>query len=810
MKGTQTISSSLTLLLLSMATLTAAAATWETVCQEDFDGSDWQGQWTLSGKAGPKDQGALQSGGLEFQAKLNRQFDAPAIRVEFDAVMREGSDGVSSDLSVFVGDVFFQFGGEENTKTTIRGTGKTSVLVEESLPLIKPGQTHHIVAEVHDRFCRLTIDDRVAAQALLEKAITDTTITLYTWRGQARFDNVRVQTSAQADSIPEGFVRAAEDQQRKRQAQEAVPARADCEFGELRASPTIHSIGIEWDIEGDTNHNASCEVRYRPKSGGLFGLFQPGWKPALPLLRIDYRGRYDGDRIRAFRRFNMLAGSILFLEPGTTYEVELTARDPDGGNAQKTLTIQTRAEPRLGEGGRKLHVVPGDGGGDGSARNPFRGIAAAEEAARPNDVFLLHAGQYASHVLTKSGEPGRYIAWKAFGDGEAVFRTHLGLKANHLWIEGLVFEQTDKEEHGGVRGRQPGLEDIVVVGNLFRNTRYGVSNLEKSWNGDRNVLNRHWYIADNVCEGGAFTEYFTRLYLLADSDLCYNRIATSLNGKWGDGIAVRFCTNLDIYGNDIYDADDDVFEPDSSYANIRIWRNRGVNPDNQAISFQPMYCSPWYFVQNEFVLTNPRRKATIFKNNVFDRSVMVNNTFVVRSRFGQYRADVVLRSFSRNNLWIHLFDNPYEETTNPGGAIWFGEGDETKDGQYTTRGQSRPDWKTDVDYDGFAWNCTKYEPFWWFDRRFSTLQAFTKAVGIESHGVWLEMNEIFGVADLIPYGEERFSERRLTLKPGSKAIDAGQAVPNLAETFNGSAPDLGAYEFGAPKRHYGPRRARGE
>lgn len=807
MEGNQIRSHSL-IFLLCVVTLTAAAATWETVYTEDFDGSDWQGQWTLSGSVGRQDQGALQSGGLEFQAKLNRQFDAPAIRVEFDAVMCEATAGAFSDLSVFVGDVFFQFGGEWNTQTTIRGKGKTRVLVEKSPPLIEVGKTYHIVAEVNGRRCTLTVDGKVAAQALIEKALTHATITLYTWRGNARFDNVRVQTSAQADPVSAEFVRAVEEQQRKLQAENAVEPRADCEFGELRASPTIHSIGFEWEIQGDTNHNATCEVRYRPKRGGLFGLFQPSWKQALPLLRIDYRGWYDGGKYKAFRHFNMLAGSILFLEPDTAYEVELTAGDPDGGNTQKTLTIHTRAEPKLDEGGRKLHVVPGEGGGDGSPGSPFRGIAAAEEAARPGDVFLLHGGQYASHILTKSGEPGRYVAWKAYGDGEAVLQKHLGLKANHLWIEGLVFEQTDKEEHGGVRGQEHGLQDIVIVGNLFRNTRYSVSNPEKSWNGDQTVLNRHWYIADNVCEGGAFTEYFTRLYLLADSDLCYNRIATSHNGKEGDGIAVRFCTNLDIYGNDIYDADDDVFEPDSSYANIRIWRNRGVNPDNQAISFQPMLCSPWYIVQNEFVLAHPRRRATPFKTNVFDRHVVVNNTFVVRSRFAQYRADVVLRSFSRNNLWCHLFDNPYEETTNPGGAIWFGAGDQTKDDQYVLRGQSKPDWKTDVDYDGFAWNCTKYEPFWWFDQRFSSLSAFAKAVGIESHAVWLEMNEVFGVPDLIRYGEERFSERRLTLKQGSKAIDAGQPVPNLAETYSGAAPDLGAYEFGAPKRHYGPRSRR--
>jgi hypothetical protein len=36
----------------------------------------------------------------------------------------------------------------------------------------------------------------------------------------------------------------------------------------------------------------------------------------------------------------------------------------------------------------------------------------------------------------------------------------------------------------------------------------------------------------------------------------------------------------------------------------------------------------------------------------------------------------------------------------------------------------------------------------------------------------------------------------LTLKAGTPAIDAGVVVPNITETYNGSAPDLGAVEAG--------------
>jgi hypothetical protein len=43
------------------------------------------------------------------------------------------------------------------------------------------------------------------------------------------------------------------------------------------------------------------------------------------------------------------------------------------------------------------------------------------------------------------------------------------------------------------------------------------------------------------------------------------------------------------------------------------------------------------------------------------------------------------------------------------------------------------------------------------------------------------------------------------LKAGSKAIDAGVALPTINDGFTGKAPDLGALEFGAEPLHYGPR-----
>ena len=44
-----------------------------------------------------------------------------------------------------------------------------------------------------------------------------------------------------------------------------------------------------------------------------------------------------------------------------------------------------------------------------------------------------------------------------------------------------------------------------------------------------------------------------------------------------------------------------------------------------------------------------------------------------------------------------------------------------------------------------------------------------------------------------------------TLKPQSKAVDAGLVIPTVNEDFAGRAPDLRALETGKPVPHYGPR-----
>jgi hypothetical protein len=541
--------------------------------------------------------------------------------------------------------------------------------------------------------------------------------------------------------------------------------------GELRHYSTIHSIGVEWDITGDANHNGTCQAHYRVKGDA-------DWKEALPLFRVDYNGWYAEKK--ADRAYNMFAGSVLFLEPGTAYEVKLDLADPDGGSTQKTFLIATRAVPVPPKGGRTFHVAPGSAGGDGSKEKPFADLAAAQSAAKPGDTFLLHRGDYGKFEFAAGDEGERRIAWKAAGDGEAVFAM-AKVTASRLWFEGLTF----KSEEGGTGLEGFDVDDVVVSRCHFTGFHYSVV-LRKGCHA--------WYIADNVMVGdndpseSNISGEGVELGHSSDHDVCYNRISRVADG-------VSYChRNCDIYGNDIFDVTDDGLEPDYGYANNRMWGNRITNPHNSGLSFQPMYCGPWYFIRNQIIC-----QGYLFKFRVQDRFVLVNNTFVAWGFFDK-RMHHILSALTRNNLFISA--GTREGAKNP---VWVTVPTKpgTKESQSALPDTYVPDWRTDVDYDGFDWAESKFA-FRWNGAQYEDVATFSAAVGIERHGIRVKKEEIFERFNL-PAEKGRAELQDLTLKAGCNAIDAGVRLPNIAEDFAGKAPDLGAHESGRPVAHYGPR-----
>src|SRR6266404_7554629 len=97
--------------------------------------------------------------------------------------------------------------------------------------------------------------------------------------------------------------------------------------GSLTLSSTFDAISVRASFSGDPNGNNSATIQFRKQGDSV-------WKSALAPI-VDRRTSISG---HANPYLNQARGSIVGLQPGTTYEVSLTFSDPAGIVGSATLT----------------------------------------------------------------------------------------------------------------------------------------------------------------------------------------------------------------------------------------------------------------------------------------------------------------------------------------------------------------------------------------------------------------------------------------------------------------------------------------
>ncbi len=577
------------------------------------------------------------------------------------------------------------------------------------------------------------------------------------------------------------------------------PRRNDIVPGELIIDPpTIHNLGFRWYVEGDTNGNATVEVAYR-RSGDV------AWREALPTLRINHEvaARYRG---RHCRTANLFAGSILFLDPETAYEVRFTMEDPDGGAPEEPryLTVATRSEPRAAVDGRILHVYPPGFQGAKENAHVFDDLMSAYERAGPGDVFFLHAGVHpatgAPYVLTHGGNENRPIVFRGAGAGRTVIE---GLghgtdlfqlqSADHIMFEDLTLRRahtairTGLTTGIGIDKGGPGATGLTVRRCHIENVLNGIwTTTEKSAN---------WFIADNVITGideawyprprsGYMDGSHTGVNIYGQGHVvCYNRIS-----RFSDSLAIanyhpppmdirKQAVNIDFYNNDLSFAMDDTIEADYGCHNIRIYQNLCYNT-HSALSIQPSYGGPVYLIRN--VVYGARR--SLKWSMVPSGPVAYHNTLISAGR--AFSSPVWSNGHLRNNLFLG------------NGAI-------------INTGTVTPALST-MDYNGWYIDRSDPTPIRWVvgedDKRdYATLESFASDTGHERNGTLVDYGIFYRAAPVERGATYNREEVDLRLRPGSSAVNAGLRLPNVNDDFRGTAPDLGAYEAGNSIPHYGPR-----
>jgi len=559
--------------------------------------------------------------------------------------------------------------------------------------------------------------------------------------------------------------------------------------------PTLHCLGFRWYIRGDDNGDALGELSYR-KTG------DPEWSRALPMLRVN-REVTNRD-YEPYACENLLAGSIFDLEPDTRYEVHCSLSDPDGGRADTTVVVRTWKEPVAPRPLRTLHLYPGPRAGQSNGYTRIEEVAGNLQAG---DLVLVHGGVHdigaeAIRIET-DGTQQHPIVFRGAGDGEAIIQAEYNSTIfdisdrNHLFFEDLTIRSGrvpfDESKKSVFSIYADGASWLTVRNCTIENARTGIQSFSEH--------SQRWYITDNVITGYNQEWYprFTTAVLkkegirVAHTGInIYGRghvVAHNRVSKFWDCIAIADhgrpsheaglkCVAIDMYNNDLSEAVDDGLETDYGCHNIRVFNNRIMNA-HTGLSAQPTYGGPIYFIRNE--LYNITHLSLKFHNWCTGLEIYHNTVVTANSAFRS--SSTWQNGIFRNNLFLG------------------------SEGYTISTGSPHPG--TTLDYNGY--NQPEPGSFArWNDgnRSFTceSLEAFRQATDFEKHGIMVDIG-IFEQAGLPEEGTTwEPGSVELSLLPDLAPVDAGTLLHNINDGYTGKGPDLGCYERGMPKPHYGPRK----
>ena len=517
--------------------------------------------------------------------------------------------------------------------------------------------------------------------------------------------------------------------------------------------PTLQNLTVEWAISGDDNLNGVVSVRYRPQGTST-------WRQGMPLRRVP-AGSNAG-----FSWANRHSGSVFDLSPATTYEIELTLDDPDGGSTTRTVTATTRAVPGPATGGTVKAVTPGN-------------FASVAGSANPGDILELAAGTYSGFSFDRSGTASQPIVIRS--SAGAVISGNVDIIGqSHVQLHGLTV-------NGRIRFNNA--DHIAITRCTVNTSGDGIVTFLGSENA---------YIADNVLTGA--TTWAESSLGVSGNNVGEGILVTGpghviMNNRvrgFRDGISFLEQSeavaqySIDVLNNDITNAADDGIEADYCFHNCRVMRNRITNAF-QGISSQPSLGGPTYYVRNAIY----NAVLSAFKlNNTSIGDVLLHNTVVKNGDgFGVYAGVPVRWLHARNNLFIGGPGGTYNGYSSGSGRVVSLDTLEVA--------------TSSLDHDGYGSSNGS------FNGRIGstnfTSLAQMRSSTTEKNGVQLGL-DVFNASVAYPSAPMTvFSHPDLRIKPGSLAENAGAVIPNINDGYSGAAPDLGAYEAGASLPVYGPR-----
>ncbi len=425
--------------------------------------------------------------------------------------------------------------------------------------------------------------------------------------------------------------------------------------------PTLMALGFAWNIDGDDNRNARVAVAYRKKGTEAWypalDLMRLQHEQVWTRGATDYTApnQFAGSIFNLAENTDYEVKLSLTDPDGVNGETRklLTVRTraepmpPSGGRVFHVYPPGYKGpKEQPAFSGLLAAYYMASLGGDWSR--------APAPRVRPGDIIKVHAGLYLSrhdhysheinsgfttccgtpwdgtYYLTQKGTPDKPIAIIGAGDGEAIFdgddnAVLFNLMAgDYTYIEGVTIRNTGIAIEAGMKGIA-GSKGLTVKHVKFEQVGTAV---HSDWSGTRG-----FYIADNDMLGRESLDYVFTWYKIKPWSerpdfeekskmksfyavsiygqghvIAYNRVRGFHDGldhaTYGMPIDYpntppdRLPVGIDIYNNVVSVVHDNCFEADGAVRNIRVMNNLCFNAPLGAMSPQPIFGGPVYFIRN--------------------------------------------------------------------------------------------------------------------------------------------------------------------------------------------------------------------
>jgi len=537
------------------------------------------------------------------------------------------------------------------------------------------------------------------------------------------------------------------------------------------AHATFNNIGIHMSITGDDNLNSELIIFFKEQS-------QSSYQEAAMTMRAYPGLVIDGNTTNR----NFHAGSAMYLDPGTTYDIQLVLTDPDGGGSTTDLVVSTKAIP-LPNLANTRYVSPGNGGGAGTQANPYLGLQTAADNAVAGDHFIVSPGNYSPFDLLTSGTPGNPISFISEVEHEAIIdgaNIQAGIitlgefngTISHVIVDGFWIRN-------GLRAVDAQNSQFITVrNNIMKDVDYAyVNRRENGSESDQYVTNNFMMGRSPWPANGIPAERAIDLRG-TNNVVSFNTIYNFADGVSTDGPAYETSYGMDIHNNDIVNIVDDHIEVDGTISNTRIYANRCFN-GRAGISVAPVYGGPVYVLRN--IIFNIDNSA--FKMNRGPSGVIVAHNTVAADENASQSSTGFQNTFYRNNLILasrYCFEMF--------GIVLDSVDDWDYGAYYSTRGGG-------VNTEWFKWNNIRY----------ATVPDLTASGILEPNAIEVAFSEFENAALPEPYPVEYATDERDFMPlPGASVINSGENLVHMNDPFvtDGQA-DRGALEFGEPVPQYG-------